>query len=44
MLDSKLKKMNADFVEFLYKKFFSELGASEDQAAAIARGISMGDY
>jgi hypothetical protein len=35
--------MNADFVEFLYKRFFQHLGASNEQAACIARGISLGD-
>lgn len=41
--DKKLVSMNADFVEFLYNKFWMKLGASEEQAACIARGISLGD-
>jgi len=39
----KLISMDADFVEFLYKKFWQHLGASEEQAGCIARGISLGD-
>jgi len=41
--DAKLIQMDPDFVEFLYKKFWMELGASEEHAATIARGISLGD-
>jgi LDH2 family malate/lactate/ureidoglycolate dehydrogenase len=39
----KLIRMNADFLEFLYRKFWQHLGASEEQASCIARAISMGD-
>lgn len=35
--------MKADFVEFLYKKFFMATGASEKHASIIARNISLAD-
>lgn len=38
-----LVKMRADFVEFLYNRFFLALGASEDHARIIARNISLAD-
>ena len=41
--ESTLVKMNADFAEFLYKKFWRHLGASEEHAGWIARGLSLGD-
>ncbi len=41
--EAKLLKMDADLLEFFYKKFWMKLGASEEHAKAFARGISMGD-
>ena len=40
---TKLIAMNADFLEFLYQRFWRHLGASEEQAGCIARVISLAD-
>ncbi len=40
---AKLIKMNPDFVEFLYRKFWIKLGASEEHARSIARVIALAD-
>jgi len=43
MGELKLIKMDANFLEFLYKKFWMKLGTSEEHAKAFARGVSLGD-
>ncbi|PAB57828.1 Ldh family oxidoreductase [Anaeromicrobium sediminis] len=40
---SKLLKMNADFLEFCYRRLWQAAGASESHAKAVARNISLGD-
>ncbi len=42
-MQDRLLKMNPDMLEFMYKKFWMQLGASEPHAEAFARGVSMGD-
>ena len=41
--ESKRLKMNADFLEYCYKRFWQQLGASEEHARIVARNISLGD-
>ncbi|MBW2369895.1 MAG: Ldh family oxidoreductase, partial [Deltaproteobacteria bacterium] len=41
--ETKLTQMNPNFLEFLYKKFWMKLGASEAHADCIARVIALAD-